>query len=101
MSVICVGRLHRKLTEFPSGYRSWRKNHNRGLYNWLIFLVVVFSSLSYARSAVRGPVPASLDVSKAANLVETVTVMMDLDEGPATYRATGFLHSFSPTTPSD
>ena len=70
----------------------------------LLVLGIVFVTASYARGAVRGYVPGSLNDSEAAvtaNIVETVTVMMDLDQGPATYRATGFLHSFSSDTPSD
>src|SRR6266516_5452587 len=70
----------------------------------LLVLGIVFVTASYARGAVGGYVPGSLNDSEAAvtaNIVETVTVMMDLDQGPATYRATGFLHSFSSDTPSD
>src|SRR6059036_2891958 len=81
-------------------HRSQHKTHSLRL-NWrLILLAVALSTPSYPRGAVRGDVAASPGIS-AASSIENVTVAMDLDRGPATYRATGFLHTFSSTAPSD
>ena len=88
--VSCLYRFHHKLTQSAGAQRSWYKNRVGPGFFAFIFLT--------------GYVPGSLTVSKAAvaaDVVETVTVMMGVDEGPAAYRATGFLHSFSPTAPSD
>src|SRR6058998_3383500 len=100
----CLDSLRRKLIKPLADLRIWCKDHKSGLHKGLILSVVVFATASYARGAMRGYVTGSPDVSPAAiaaDVLETVTVVMDLDEGPASYRATGFLHSFSPTTPSD
>jgi len=97
--VSCLYRFHHKLTQSAGTQRSWYKNRvGPG------FFAFIFLTASYAGSPTQGYVPGSLNVSKAAvaaDVVETVTVMMGVDEGPAAYRATGFLHSFSPTAPSD
>jgi hypothetical protein len=95
-----LDRSYCKSAHCSAAYRSWHKTHKPGLHKWLIYLLVVFSTSSYARSAAQNDVAGSPTVSAAAT-IENVTVVMDIDRGPATYAATGFLHSFSATTPSD
>src|SRR5437867_6440518 len=70
----------------------------------LLVLGIVFVTASYARGAVRGYVPGSLNDSEAAvtaNIVETVTVMMDLDQGLLTNEPLAFFTPFFPTPPTN
>src|SRR6266545_5960335 len=102
--MICLDRLHHESSQGYNAYRTRNKQHGHGLHKWLVLLAVLFSTSSNAIGAMRGPVAESSNVSQTevnAAIAETVTVAMNVDQGPATYRATGFLHSFSPTAPGD
>src|SRR5437867_3350225 len=102
--MICLDRLHREPTQGYTAHRYRYQNHRQGLHHWLVLLAILFSTSSYAISAERNQVAESSNVSETevnAAIAETVTVAMNTDKGPATYRATGFLHSFSSTAPSD